>query len=97
VAERLWRRSGVGRGCPAVARAADRTDANRAFCSLGHPGDDGASYVGTERHDNDRTKRTMDTRSQRKIIHQVVSTVLALAAARLAVWIVDRLMGEEAS
>lgn len=38
----------------------------------------------------------MDTRTQRKIIHNVISTVLALVAARLAVWIVDRLMGEEA-
>lgn len=38
----------------------------------------------------------MDSRSQRKIIHQIVSTVLALAAARLAVWIVDLVMGEEA-
>jgi hypothetical protein len=38
----------------------------------------------------------MDTKSQRKILHQVISTVLALVAARLAVWLVDKLMGEEA-
>lgn len=38
----------------------------------------------------------MDPKSQRKILHQVVSTVLALVAARLAVWLVDKLMGDEA-
>jgi hypothetical protein len=38
----------------------------------------------------------MDPKSQRKILHQIISTVLALVAARLAIWLVDKLMGEEA-
>jgi hypothetical protein len=37
----------------------------------------------------------MDSKSQRKILHQVISTILAVVAARLAVWLVDKLMGED--
>ena len=43
-----------------------------------------------------RSDGAMDSKSQRKILHQIVSTVFALVAARLAVWVVDKLMGEEA-
>ena len=36
----------------------------------------------------------MDTQSQRKAIHQLVSVVFALIAARLALWVVDKIMGD---
>lgn len=36
----------------------------------------------------------MDTESQRKAIHRLVSVVFAIIAARLAVWVVDKIMGE---
>jgi hypothetical protein len=36
----------------------------------------------------------MDSKSQRKAIHQVVSMVFALIAARLAIWVVDKIMGD---
>jgi hypothetical protein len=37
----------------------------------------------------------MDTQAQRKAIHQLVSFVLALVAARLALWLVDKIMGDQ--
>lgn len=37
----------------------------------------------------------MDTESQRKAIQQLVSAVLAIIAARLAIWIVDQIMGDD--
>jgi hypothetical protein len=36
----------------------------------------------------------MDTEAQRKAIHRLVSVVFAIIAARLAVWVVDKIMGE---
>jgi hypothetical protein len=36
----------------------------------------------------------MDSTSQRKAIHQVVSMIFALIAARLALWVVDKIMGD---
>lgn len=36
----------------------------------------------------------MDTQAQRKAIHQFVSVIFALIAARLAVWVVDKIMGD---
>lgn len=36
----------------------------------------------------------MDPQAQRKAIHQLVSLVFALVAARLAVWVVDKIMGD---
>jgi hypothetical protein len=36
----------------------------------------------------------MDTESQRKALHRLVSVVFAIIAARLAVWVVDKIMGE---
>ncbi len=36
----------------------------------------------------------MDTESQRKAIHRLVSVVFAIIAARLAVWVVDKIMGD---
>jgi len=36
----------------------------------------------------------MDSKAQRKAIQQLVSAVLAILAARLAVWIVDQIMGD---
>jgi len=36
----------------------------------------------------------MDTKAQRKAIQQLVSAVLAIIAARLAIWIVDQIMGD---
>ncbi len=37
----------------------------------------------------------MDPQAQRKAIHQLVSFLLALIAARLALWVVDRIMGDQ--
>lgn len=36
----------------------------------------------------------MDSTAQRKAIHQVVSMIFALIAARLAIWVVDKIMGD---
>lgn len=36
----------------------------------------------------------MDTQSQRKAIHRLVSVVFAIIAARLAIWVVDKIMGD---
>jgi hypothetical protein len=37
----------------------------------------------------------MERNDQRKAIQQLVSMVLAIVAARLAVWLVDKIMGDD--
>jgi hypothetical protein len=37
----------------------------------------------------------MDSKAQRKAIQQLVSAILAIIAARLAIWIVDQIMKEK--